>query len=842
MSAIDSSARSNGNSPMSFELANPSDSAAVKRFQQIVASPNSLAESQTASRFDAQAYAGRALRGVSLVGRPGATAELTGFIDTPAFGGGSAPLVSSGVGVDALVNLAPNMDDAVELMEDIDNPLLQPRPAPDRKLQLGAAGAGMPLPMDGAAGVDISMPSLGNVGDLWRGFRAGGQSSWQILVDSVGYLSGQNPAFIAQEKPIDVPASVAGIAGNVIGSFGAALFTTLQPTAQGVEAQRKYILETDVPSAAEFDRLGATGYSLGVVDIALGSSGLNPTVLALASGINEATRQTLLDGEIDTPQAFVASVAQSAALSYSVDILGNDGMDRLGRIGAGDATPARYAPRPAAVEAGETPIYRIQLDHWAGSANVHAMASSRGAGSGENSVSGDLQGLRRKLTQLQNVAEKAEKLHDQAYRDLFSGAKAANAGAAPSNTDVAPFWPKRTPSSAKVEAFEPLDKILAEGLYDKNGLLTTTSGVKVKPGEILGASQTGQAPIHTLGGYIRDPDFTAELGKWTAPSENISDDKAILTALLEAQDLVAAKSGTDSRLDAEQRRELDQWIKSWPPQLTQLTQVIRYSRSDGTPMMARLDPNFQFTTTDKNGLKEIFNTQYFRGPEDHPVSALFEYYPAGLRKQHNTSLDSQMLVRLKSGDRTAVRHFADKFAEAIPLQRAQELEILIVPVPSSTPGKFSGLNHLMKALKNRKYDVVDILVNPTYRQSSAQGGESGIAQQIDHLVLRGRPNSEKYQRIVLVDDVLTTGTTMSLAQQALEQNISNKIKVYPLALGVTTNDSTSLPLYMQNRAAQYIRGQTDADLLISDPQYRQDWLRKWTEPLEAQINELENRY
>jgi superfamily I DNA/RNA helicase len=127
-------------------------------------------------------------------------------------------------------------------------------------------------------------------------------------------------------------------------------------------------------------------------------------------------------------------------------------------------------------------------------------------------------------------------------------------------------------------------------------------------------------------------------------------------------------------------------------------------------------------------------------------------------------LNSEMILRLKSGNKNAVAHF---LAQLTPLK---ECEFSVCAVPGHDPSlPLSGMRHLAKELGKLKgiTDISDQLVRTKKIQKKSIGGIREVNEDLKSMKLSSA-NSFMGQDILIIDDVATTWTTMKAARRLIE--------------------------------------------------------------------------
>ena len=153
---------------------------------------------------------------------------------------------------------------------------------------------------------------------------------------------------------------------------------------------------------------------------------------------------------------------------------------------------------------------------------------------------------------------------------------------------------------------------------------------------------------------------------------------------------------------------------------------------------------------------------------------------------------SKMILQLKRKNDSAINSFLELFA---PLRLD---DTVIVGVPSSSLKKISGI----KIFANKLGDLIrcnvlsGLLVRVREIPKKSRGGSRNLLQDIDSMELKNAYRF-KDKNVLLIDDIITTGTTMQACEEIISQSAEPK-SIIRFSLGKTfftsdLHDSITLP-------------------------------------------------
>ena len=104
----------------------------------------------------------------------------------------------------------------------------------------------------------------------------------------------------------------------------------------------------------------------------------------------------------------------------------------------------------------------------------------------------------------------------------------------------------------------------------------------------------------------------------------------------------------------------------------------------------------------------------------------------------------------------------------------------IIPIPSyKKDDEIRGFNHVLEAFKQLGLDVLPI-IEKTHHHKQAEKGAKQRQEIKKYLALNNKNNLRK-QKVLIVDDIYTTGATMSAAINLVEKLNPKEIRVLVLA-------------------------------------------------------------
>ncbi len=167
-----------------------------------------------------------------------------------------------------------------------------------------------------------------------------------------------------------------------------------------------------------------------------------------------------------------------------------------------------------------------------------------------------------------------------------------------------------------------------------------------------------------------------------------------------------------------------------------------------------------------------------------PTKCLSTYHPYNKGQNVRFDQSSKMILDFKEGKDVAVHYWLAKLS---PTLSTFKTPFYIATVPSSTKGKsHPGFSKLYVKLKN-KYSLLNEKGNLIERTQTipklATGGNRSKAIQMQ--TMKALPSKVKGANVVLIDDVTTTGNSLSAAIEILSKAQYNVILV--IALGKTQN-------------------------------------------------------
>lgn len=113
-----------------------------------------------------------------------------------------------------------------------------------------------------------------------------------------------------------------------------------------------------------------------------------------------------------------------------------------------------------------------------------------------------------------------------------------------------------------------------------------------------------------------------------------------------------------------------------------------------------------------------------------------------------------------------------------------ESETVFVPIPlSSKRLKSRGYNQVDRILSNTpKIKTADILIRTRDTKPQTSLGRTERFSNMVDVFVAEIPKTFPYKRIVIVDDVITTGATLRAAREAIEEKISTDCEIICIAI------------------------------------------------------------
>jgi len=152
-----------------------------------------------------------------------------------------------------------------------------------------------------------------------------------------------------------------------------------------------------------------------------------------------------------------------------------------------------------------------------------------------------------------------------------------------------------------------------------------------------------------------------------------------------------------------------------------------------------------------------------------PILVMGEYHPWGLHKERggdgsNYPRHSGKILDLKEDKEPALVYFRDILREAI---KAMYFAVCVVPShdPAKGPG---GMAHLGQRVASAigSIDGTSFLVRTKKIEKLAHGGSRAVKVHLDSIEVRC-PHDLKGKRLLLLDDVMTSGNSLVACRQLL---------------------------------------------------------------------------
>ena len=164
------------------------------------------------------------------------------------------------------------------------------------------------------------------------------------------------------------------------------------------------------------------------------------------------------------------------------------------------------------------------------------------------------------------------------------------------------------------------------------------------------------------------------------------------------------------------------------------------------------------------------------------------YYPYDRGDNPKHDEYSKLILKVKDGDQTACNMLADVVRHFFSNPQGHDTPSThwtVLSMPSHDPKKtMTGIRRIARSLKcSNISDGTESLRRISWTKPLSKGGERNVASQIQSLGLFDR-RVIKNKHVLLLDDVITSGTTMAAAREVIESG--EPLSVTSIALGKTT--------------------------------------------------------
>jgi Phosphoribosyl transferase domain len=159
----------------------------------------------------------------------------------------------------------------------------------------------------------------------------------------------------------------------------------------------------------------------------------------------------------------------------------------------------------------------------------------------------------------------------------------------------------------------------------------------------------------------------------------------------------------------------------------------------------------------------------------------YNYYEDTYEDNYYFNEFSQRILDLKNGDFNAIIYFKDLLLKLI-----EDEGIVIATVPPHTPGKYSGIQELARCLVRDSKNYIDAIQCLERCKTVPQSSRNSVGRsEQTHLDSIEMNNSLliKDKNVVLLDDVITTGSSTNACQKILFKMGAKEVKI--ICLGKT---------------------------------------------------------
>ena len=177
---------------------------------------------------------------------------------------------------------------------------------------------------------------------------------------------------------------------------------------------------------------------------------------------------------------------------------------------------------------------------------------------------------------------------------------------------------------------------------------------------------------------------------------------------------------------------------------------------------------------------QVFERESVDGWDDgRPYNIAFYWARSHFRRKHEEDEFTQRILRLKDGDMKEVSKFATLLSDMLCGG------IAVAVVPSHDPAKAeSGIRKVARAVaaEHNRTNLTDVIVRTHRIQPLHLGGDRSESTMRTSLAVK-QAELIRGQTIVVLDDVTTHGTSLSVCRSLLLEHGAERVKL--LALGKT---------------------------------------------------------